>query len=108
VEAEKKLLSMYIYHEFGGKIVMHRANSPWHLQQALHSDPRWTGRYVAGLYEPIKEQDLAALAKGRGMEISTETMPTLPPYVPKASQSQGEKLRRLRVPRPESKVNVEL
>jgi hypothetical protein len=92
---------MYIYHEFGGKIVMHRANSPWHLQQAVHDDPRWTGRYVAGLYEPIKEQDLAALAKGRGMEISTETMPTLPPYVSQRRRSKVGGLQRLRATRQE-------
>lgn len=72
---------MYLYHRYDGAIVMDRADSTAHLEQALAGDPKFTRAYVAGAWKPMSAQEVEGSAKAGGLKMSTTTRPALPAYV---------------------------
>lgn len=72
----------YIYHQQGGKIVLHKAQHMAHLKQAMKAAGQPPVAPVAATLAPLTSTELAAFSKHYNQTMPTTAEPELPAYNP--------------------------
>jgi hypothetical protein len=72
----------FIYHMYGGKMVLDKAENMLHLRQSYQGDPKFENDPVAAGFEPLPEERIRAYEAQYEIKFDPAPRPPLKAFVP--------------------------